>query len=305
MSIKLLINGFFRSGTTIVWKIFRESNPDIISFYEPCHEEILDRLELFQRKPYIDKLHNISVWDEYFKPPGLIPLIRRHHPNPGKGNIFPDNERDVVDYTKVYDDLDIDVILQTNRWGLFLEEIHKELGAPIMHITRNPFDVYRSMQNVYFGQGSIVKNITKNAFIDYFSKRAFSISKMYEHISRKFGLRLRQRKTKLDDEFNSEAFDMFFIVWSVTNYYAIKAMEDGKGLAITHEVMLQRPDGAKGVIEAEFGIAFNHGGILKQPTRAVFLSDEENKLLLKTAQELNIYDEFFYVAKNAGGALAG
>ncbi len=304
MSIKLLINGFFRSGTTIVWKIFRDSNPDIISFYEPCHEEILDRLELFRNKPYIDKLHNISVWDEYFKVPGLIPMIQRSHPNLAKGNIFPDNAGDVVDYSKVYDDLDADVILQTNRWGLFLEEIHKELCIPVMHITRNPFDVYRSMQNVYFGQGSPAKNIVKNVFTGHFSKKAFGILNMYENISGKFDIHTRERKTRLGARFNSKAFDMFFIVWSITNYYAIKAMEDGQGLALEYEAMLKRPDEAKEAIEAKFAVAFNHKGILNQPAREMFLSGEEKEMLLKTAEELKVYNEFLYITKNAGGVMA-
>lgn len=299
MSIKLLVNGFFRSGTTIVWKIFRDSNPGIVSFYEPCHEEIMSRLDSFAKEPFTDTLHNVSVWDEYFEVAGLIDQIRQNHPNTGKGNIFPCEARDVVNYAKVYDALDGDVILQTNRWALFMEDIHKALGTPIMHITRNPLDVYRSMQNVYFTQGSLAKNLIKKNFKNHFAKKAFGILNMYEYVSRRFSRPARKRRTKLETEFNSVAFDMFFIVWSISNYYAIKAMDNGKGTALTYETMLKYPFETQKTIEEKFGLAFNHEGILKPPTRKTFLTGEEQELLLKTAEELNVYDEFFYVAKNA------
>jgi hypothetical protein len=43
MAVKLIVNGYFRSGTSIIWKILKESNLDYTVYYEPCHESLFEK----------------------------------------------------------------------------------------------------------------------------------------------------------------------------------------------------------------------------------------------------------------------
>ena len=40
MAIKILINGFFRSGTTLIWSILKDCNPKYLVLYEPFHPSL-------------------------------------------------------------------------------------------------------------------------------------------------------------------------------------------------------------------------------------------------------------------------
>jgi hypothetical protein len=48
--IKLILNGSFRSGTIMLWKIMRDSNPGMLVFYEPLHSELFGYIRVSQRK---------------------------------------------------------------------------------------------------------------------------------------------------------------------------------------------------------------------------------------------------------------
>jgi len=79
MPIILIINGFYRTGTTIVSRILKESNPDIYYFHEPtsslCVHEIMSH-----GLGKVHGLHGWAIYDDFHKLPSayLDLFIRKH-----------------------------------------------------------------------------------------------------------------------------------------------------------------------------------------------------------------------------------
>jgi hypothetical protein len=295
MSLKLLVNGFFRSGTTIFWKILRDSNPSMSVFYEPCHEQILDNLKKFRQEPFDDEVQGFKVWDEYMTVAGLIEIIGANHPNLGRGNIFPEKADDVIAYANIYDQLDKDCVLQTNRWSFCVEQIGKAYDCRVIHIIRNPFDVYSSMQRVYMGQGSAFKRMIKNVFNPFFAGRAYGITDMYKFAIRKFD----QDYGGLDDSsgfaVKESAFNMFLIVWTLSNFHAIKGLEAIGETVVVYEKLISDSKRAEELVEGASGVAFKCEGILKKSKRVQFIDNKEREDLVSQAQKLGIGEQIRYI----------
>ena len=77
MPINIVINGYFRSGTTYFWNLLR-ANVKFPVFYEPLHPQ----LSLFiNRSQGVDETHGMSLWEEYSKLPLDVRLkLCRCHP---------------------------------------------------------------------------------------------------------------------------------------------------------------------------------------------------------------------------------
>ena len=59
--IVLVINGYYRSGTTFLAKLFVRANPDMVYIHEPCSPIIGDEL----RKHQVGTPHPLHGWDIY------------------------------------------------------------------------------------------------------------------------------------------------------------------------------------------------------------------------------------------------
>ncbi|MGK7345526.1 MAG: hypothetical protein ACNS63_06935 [Candidatus Nitrospinota bacterium M3_3B_026] len=282
MAVKLVVNGFFRSGTSVAWKIIKESNPELYVFYEPCHEMILERVKDFRRGREVDKVHNMRLWGEYSRVPSLMKKIRSKHPNLGKGNILPKDARAVVEYARIFHELDRDSVLQTNRWSLFLGELHGALGCGVIHMIRNPFDVYGSMWNVYMRQGTAPKVLLKKALRPFFAGRAFHLRRMFDLVVKKFG--------DPGAGGGTGAFDMFLAVWIHLNHHAIQAARRTGGAVLVYEAMTRDPERARGMIESR-GAAFNHEGALRKSERPRFIEEREKEILLKKAGDMSLEEK--------------
>ena len=65
MVLQVVLNGYFRSGTTILWHLLRLSQPDKLHLHEPFHPKLLWHLNNDIGKD--DPMHMIPLWDDYVK----------------------------------------------------------------------------------------------------------------------------------------------------------------------------------------------------------------------------------------------
>ncbi len=297
MAVKLLVNGFFRSGTTIIWKILKKSNPNALVLYEPCHELIVHHLEEYQRKPFVDETHGMDIWEDYTKAPGLIDKIRQTHPNLGKGRLLPESADDLLRYVTIFDQLDKDIVLQTNRWSFHLKEITESSGCKTIQVVRNPIDVYRSIMGIYFKQGAAPKRAIKNLLKPLFINKAFGLGPMYKHTWNKFGGASHGWEPPSKTAINMRPFNTFLITWTMANYSALKATQGAGGTFVSYETVMNNPDELKTITNESTGLEFNHVGILTEPKRRLFITDAERCVLVAKAEQLNINEEFNCILK--------
>lgn len=144
----IFITARFRSGSTLLWNMFRNI-PGCISYYEPCCESLLTHVEY--NSPLDPNHLNVKdiYWLEYTQ---LLGLIRNKHKFEfGISNLYleeQDDYREFEEYLKLlcgvaYPDIPV---LQFNRVDFRLAWLRKVFPeAFILHMKRNPRDNWFSM----------------------------------------------------------------------------------------------------------------------------------------------------------------
>ncbi len=286
MPVKLIANGFFRSGTTLLWRVLRENNPACTVFYEPCHQELAEHIAKFREKPYLDPDHKLYLWNEYLKFDGLQEKINRLHPNLDNDLIFPEDDEKLLDYVGMFDELEGETILQTNRWGFMLDKIVQRYGAMPLHMIRNPFDVFDSIRYLYVSQFKGVVGCLKNLFAPLLAKRSFHMDVMLGQTLRRFDLSYPPLT----------AFDSFLVVWIISNYLAVKTA-DQHGIAVVYEKLIDNPGGVGVEIEEKTGFRFRPRSYINEPRRRRnrFLEPNEIGELKKSSAKLGLAKELDFL----------
>lgn len=294
MPIRLVVNGFFRSGTSIVWSILRESNPDHDVFYEPCHGDLLRRIEEFRRCGKVDPIHAMCLWEEYLRTPGLIERLRTVHPNVGR--TFPENLTSLIPYVQEYHALPRRSVLQTNRWHFFLEGVHRETGCGVVHLVRNPFDIYRSIKRAYLTTGDSLDRTTKHLLWWALPGRAFQIREMADYITPRYalppqtvGVRGAIRNRMLS------TWKQFVLVWVITNYEAIRQTDRTGNLVTCYETLLQAPNEFAQALQERYDVDFRPEGFLRPGRRPVFLEPTQHQSLRHVAEGLGVGRELDFI----------
>ena len=88
MAIKILINGYYRSGTTMLFHQVNNALPvDSVGFYEPCYP-LLGLVVRNEDSTKIQNLHGSTLWKSYQNlAEDVFEDLLRNHPNPDKKGI--------------------------------------------------------------------------------------------------------------------------------------------------------------------------------------------------------------------------
>ncbi|MFM9986434.1 MAG: sulfotransferase domain-containing protein [Flavobacteriales bacterium] len=243
MPVKYIINGYFRSGTTMLYDAVRKAvGEDGFSFYEPCYPKLGLVIRDEQSHKAINPLHGKKVWHEYLRlDENELKDILRNHPNTRGEGIA--NDRDFMAYINQYNALPNAVFLQTNRYHFFLDIFFKEYNAQVVHVVRNPIHVFESIYNSYFQSVSPLKKIVRKLTQRYTMKNYFGVQNEFNWILQHTGFpfvmynnwRLRYFK-------KPDYFSQFVVVWIVSNYYALKSIHNHAGRLVIYERLLVQPD---------------------------------------------------------------
>jgi len=227
MAIKFLINGYFRSGTTFLFNQVKEQLPDHRCFYEPCYPKLGLVVENHKRaKHKTDKLHNASLWNEYAElSDSDFHTLLRNHPNTDNKGISSDSS--LFNYLDSYNNLDTPSVLQTNRYHHYLGAIQSRYSIPIVHIIRNPIDIYFSLVKSYTKRSTGIKNIVRKLIFPIASKNYFGQESELKHNIEKLGLPSVFYDNWKFRYFNKVTFqEKVYINWVLANYAVIVAKED-------------------------------------------------------------------------------
>lgn len=235
MPIKIIQNGYFRSGTTFMRDYLMSQLPGHLCFDECLHPNLASYIRNEQRtneKSILQEYLNFGV--------EFLNKVLLNHPNFTQNGIY--NERAFVDFFDVFNELHNSVLIKENRAHFFLNVFFDRYQAKVIHLIRHPLDVFFSIEDVYFSSSSLFKRSINRLIKPLIFRDFFEIFKEYHWIKNHTGYPYTSpynweikclRKNKF--------IDKFLVVWTISNYYALKSIEKNRGLLIVYEDMLNHP----------------------------------------------------------------
>jgi hypothetical protein len=269
MSLRLVISGSFRSGTTYLWEQFRRNNPDCVSLYEPCHEELPWKIDQFETEFGGRQNVEKNLWQEYVDH-AFQPLIRRAHPHIGE--VFPKNFHSIEPYIRslAHHGEARDLIIKTNRWLMHLGEIHRAFDAKLCHIVRNPFSVLDSM----------VRNDPPRGLLDLIADQfgwrhnVFYLKETEAWFRlRHYGLNWnRTLVERLSTALNRDA--VFLFCWTKMNLSALRDVKASNGIILCYESLASHRDLLEAHSKERLGLNLGDMADLNSPVRPFFSESE-------------------------------
>lgn len=244
--IRLVFNGYYRSGTTVMYRILKESNADMLALYEPLHPRLFGT----DIKGRSLLLHGFNPWSCYQSEPfkRIEPKYRSHHEALKKkhgGGILPFEFKEIEPLFDLLHSLEVDVILQPNNCHFVLSGMAEKYGCKTIHIIRNPVDVWISatlslkakekllakliydLRTTFLGRYVVTKYLSKQDWIGL----RFSLNVDYRRISKRFGIEVD------DDDYLAK----MLVNWTICNYHAFKQSDGRKGMCVYYEEVATNP----------------------------------------------------------------
>lgn len=258
--IRLIINGYYRTGSTVLFRIVKESNKNMLVVYEPLQPEMFYSL-IVGRKGEENELHGYPVFDSNFELYQLNPNLRKLHEKIKLSYFF--FNKFLIRYLDEINKIKKATILQTNTLHFLLSPLCKRYNCRFIHIIRNPLDEWHSFNNPTL-LGKIEKerkfqkikrffsNITKEGYTKAIIYLPYLIrmKKYLKYLGKMGPFHLEMefkelcKKFKINEKIGKDKFDGFILLWTFINYYAIKQTNLKKekiGKIIWYEDLLDDP----------------------------------------------------------------
>jgi len=233
MSNLIIINGFFRSGTTFLWRVIRDSS-DYVCFYEPLHPN----LEQFVTdKPSIHMTHGAELWNEY-RELNELEKSKLFSLNKVINGGQPASEQ-AIKYLEFLSELRVKVLLQPNRASLLLHDVlNFSTDAKVIHILRDPFEVWESMCKMAIYRGRYI--FIKRYFPFFAFIRGFELFKAGRDVDSFRNVSNFEMILNCIRFFGGKhyLFRCFLRIWIQCNYSAIKAVEQQNGIIVSLENLI-------------------------------------------------------------------
>lgn len=290
MAIVGIFNGYFRSGTTLVWEVLKKSNQTTRVFYEPFNPNLFIYLE--SERNQVNPLHKKLLWDEYRKLTYLeIQNLRSLH-----SNFYHEIPRDtdkLLKYLNFYNTLEGNIILQTNRLHFHYDIIKRNYDIPIIHIIRDPISVFYSIRNTTYSKKNIVNKILK--IINF---NPFNIQDLADYIYRYYGLPKNLNGNKYKELlFFYNIKEVFLLTWTISNYLSIKSIEKNSKT----ELLIYEKINESNIIEninkyenISFDLKNCHIKIVNK------YNEKLRKEFYKISEKLGISKEYKYILERSG-----
>jgi len=301
MPLTFILNGYFRSGTTVMYKLIKDSNPDKIVFYEPLHDKLFSFLGN-HKIGQIDKAHNMCLWDEYFlQGEEFIDTLRERHPCTGQ--LFSIDSLKVINYLDIFHNLPKDVILQPNRMHFVLGKIAQHYKIPCTHMIRNFLDSYLDIINTYRQKRSkevvfIADILRKFNLLPL--KKAFAADKGLEFIFEYFGKPPKWADIAFKIAHYNDTLGIYLVNWTITNYVAIKQLEKYGGFLLIYEDLVSNPSKVFDELGQISGLGFKKEFANMISKKFTYKYDSQLvKRLKDKIREYQIEPEYNYVMERA------
>lgn len=244
MPIKFIIDGHFRSGTTMLWEIVKESNEDLLVFYEPLNGSLLKEID----KNVFHPIHKKHLYDEYRSlPPNIMIMLADGYRKYQQAKDY----ETLIAYLNVFHSLNSDVVLQTNRLGPFLTDLCKVYDLRFFFIIRNLDDVTQSKVN-YFNEilKVKVKGIKKKLKLFYSEKikkfprfsNAFGGYQLIDFMFRYFKEPKEWSNENYRRKVKSNPLFVHIVNWVLYNKLTLEHINSLDGQVLLYEEIIKNPE---------------------------------------------------------------
>ncbi len=234
-----IINGYYRTGTTIIYHILQESNPEIPIIYEPHAPSVYEALSRGQvRIDTIHPLHKIPIYRPYFmvEKGVLEEYLRVAKPR----SVYTEEKvKEAVQTILPFHSSKKKVIIQSNQLHPVLHEVSKTFKIRYVHIVRDPAEVFYS----HLGSWISVKRMLQESLLKV-SPNLLAIVWSHYGKSGVFELRYLRGVAKRRGWLNGskDYIEDFLRVYTNFNYLAYEQIERGKrGMLVKFEELVRNP----------------------------------------------------------------
>jgi len=280
MPIVAILNGYYRSGTTILWWIFRLSNLDSIVLYEPTSPVLLDFLNRW-RYGKIDDLHKLPIFDGYFMlPDDILSKFKRNH----RGRSVYTDAKDAIITLNPLHECNDNIIIKTCQLHLILNEVSNYYNCNYVHIIRNPAEVFVSHLGAKYRNIGTLNKMLNVQIEDKAIDGAFWLNELYTIASKRLNVTVKP----------NDYIGKFIISWIYYNYEAVKQIEKSdKGLAILFDKIVTSPRKCLKRIAEHLDIKIDtaYSCILKR-NKAFTLPDEFTVEFENRIEGLNLLEKY-------------
>jgi len=175
-----VLNGYYRSGTTIWQRIIKESNPNIIDLHEPTSPVVGIELRYGYRN-----IHGWDIYNGYSKLPRAtyFEFLRRWD------EVFTEQKGIMTDWSDVkyllepIHECDIPIFIKSNQLHLFLDKIRRYFKCWTVHIVRDlAQNIYSHVKVLYSCEHYRRRVLLSSSFPD-----CFFVDYVYRDLTEYFG----------------------------------------------------------------------------------------------------------------------
>ncbi len=276
----VIINSYFRSGSSIIWKIIKEENPGAVVYYEPCHSHIIKK----SKEAGNDSLHGMVLWEEYS---GFSEDLFKVHPYLSEG--FPRSYLGLGDYgdflcEKAYEESKKPV-LQTNRWHYFTPYF-SDRGYDVMQLIRHPYDVINSIYGLAFKSDNNIPYVIKKIFLSLGLVDHFEQQQFFEYVTSVSSTSSLPGKSKKILNIKLGFKDKVLFSWVKANTFVLRNCEGKSGFSVVSYDKLCSGDPEEIEKFRRHSLNFSSTSLSSRGSRM-----EKDEAVLKRADKLGIYDE--------------
>ena len=178
MVLKFVINGYYRTGTTIIARILKLSNPELLYFHEPTSSIIINDIQRFRDQPH--GLHGFPIYEDYLK---LGEVLRRFFSYIHRPYDFVLQPSECVRILSFFHSLPHNCFVKCNQLHLVLDVVAEAFKVPVIHIIRDPVEVlFDHVYPEYQNDQEILKKIFIERDRNYFKYLGFWLFDIYRSI---------------------------------------------------------------------------------------------------------------------------
>jgi hypothetical protein len=293
MAIKILINGYYRSGTTMLFHQVNNALPaNSVGFYEPCYP-LLGLVVRNEDSSKIQNLHGSTLWKSYQDlPEQIFEDVLRNHPNPDKKGI--QNDQALIEYLNIYQNMSSDSFLQTNRYHLFLSVIKNEFEPITIHVIRHPLNVFASIKKAYSGNATGIKALVKKIKLLFDAGDFFGNKSEFAYLLQRTGKPSSiYQNWNLKYIFKPTFFERIIVNWTISNYAALKSIEKNGNKLVVYEELVSKPSKVFAELSETLGFVVSAPDKVKNTKEEI--SKEASIKLQHTLRKFNLESEFEYI----------
>ena len=215
--ITLIINGYYRSGTTIIGRLFAESNSDLVYIHEPHSPLVLDELKRYSMHS-IHPLHGFPIYSGYYK---LTREQLETFKQIYKQHDFINDKDTVIRILDFFNALPRKILIKSNQLHTWLDIVIQRYECKVIHVYRNVADtLYNHVYPEYQSNEEYLKKLFIDKNMNYKFIIGFWIDEMYNSVKKRFNL------PKIDER---DIVEKFIVMYITLNQYAIeKCLETEK-----------------------------------------------------------------------------